>query len=203
MPGGRAALPAPRQGNYKAEYKLAPQWGPLLEARATAARAGNRTGRARRTAIDVIFPLIVNSTAERAAGAGTSAAARGSDSGGGGGAPAVHLPAAAAADWAGVAAARWGARVALRPHGRALLEATTDDALLPVRCLRPRGGRRDAAPACLAGLRTARLKCTPHAPCSPMHLTVHLALCHSHPCHLHGSIWKGVGRAHVPQEVLS
>ncbi|KAK9839424.1 hypothetical protein WJX81_001331 [Elliptochloris bilobata] len=137
--GGAAAADALRRtpgvvwvGEYRAEHKVAPQWASLLAAERLRAAAAvrNESAGLRRTGmtIEVIFPLMVNSTAERLDSGGSL----GEGTGGVGDGPAAwHAPAAAIADWSSEIAVRWGERVAMRAHGRAQLEVDADAALLP------------------------------------------------------------------------
>ena len=134
-----------RQGEYQADYKVSPQWRPLLAAAQLAAEA-NRTASEPGVTIEVVFPLIANSTAERLASGGAREEAGGGAHAGfkhsGGSRWEVGVgshagtpfdpPAAAVADWGREIDGRWGEHVALRPHGRAQLEVVAAAAVLPV-----------------------------------------------------------------------
>ncbi len=129
------------QGEYKPEYKLAEDWGPLLEAAAAGKlhatlqqhheqlRTANGSfrgttapdlapGGGYNVVIHAHFPTVRNTTAARLAGSGAV--------------PGFAPAEAAAADWAAEAEWRYGGGVSLRPEGRTVLAVSTQPQLLQV-----------------------------------------------------------------------
>lgn len=132
------------QGEYRPEYKLAEDWGPLLEDAAAGKlhatlqqhheqlRTANGSfrgtlapdlgpGGGYNVVILVHFPTVRNGTAARLTGSGAV--------------PGFAPAEAAAADWAAEAEWRYGGAVRLRPESRTVLAVSAEPHLLQVRSL--------------------------------------------------------------------